>query len=245
MTSRYCWRPKIKVTLTLMPAANVSVIAGPASGVPGILISRLGWSTVFQRSAASATVASVSCARPGDTSIETRPSTVPLASYAGRMISQALRTSSVVITRTAWSRSVPSPASSRICASYRSPWLRAAWKIDGLVVTPTTCWSRTRSARLPVSMRSRDRSSSQIETPASESCFRRSVMFPSLVGASVGGAPDAVLGRRGDGLGGDAELLVEAGEVGGRAVVLERDDPPAVAHDLAPALRHPGLHRDP
>ena len=83
------------------------MIAGQPSGVPGILIIRLGWSTVFQRSAASATVASASWARPGETSIETRPSTASVASYTGRMTWQASRTSSVVITRTAWSRSVP------------------------------------------------------------------------------------------------------------------------------------------
>ena len=42
-------------------------------------------------------------------------------------------------------------------------------KIVGFVVTPTTCLSLISSARLPVSIRSRDRSSSQMETPASES----------------------------------------------------------------------------
>ena len=92
-------------------------MAGQPSGVPGILIIRFGWSTVFQRSAASATVASVSWARPGETSIETRPSTASVASYTGRITWHASRTSSVVITRTAWSRSVPTEASSRICAS--------------------------------------------------------------------------------------------------------------------------------
>src|SRR3954466_14398780 len=117
--------------------------------------------------------------------------------------------------------------------------------MDGLLVTPTTCWFFIRSARFPVSSRSRERSSSQMETPASESCLRRSVMVPLLLRraaeASVGGAPDAVLGRRGDGLGGDAELLVEPGVVGGCAVVLQGDDPPAVTHDLSPALCHAGL----
>ena len=55
----------------------------------------------------------------------------------------------------------------------------AAAGIVGFVVTPTTCEVWTRSARLPVSSRSRDRSSSQIDTPASESCCKRSVMgFP-------------------------------------------------------------------
>ena len=43
---------------------------------------------------------------------------------------------------------------------------------------------------------------------------------------------------------GDAVLLVDPGEVGGRAVGLDRDDPAVVADDLAPALRDAGLDRD-
>ena len=37
----------------------------------------------------------------------------------------------------------------------------------GLVVTPTTLWVLMSSARLPLVRRSRERSSSQMETPAS------------------------------------------------------------------------------
>ncbi len=48
----------------------------------------------------------------------------------------------------------------------------AAAKIVGLVVTPTTEYSSTRDCRLPVRMRSRDRSSSHTATPASESSAR-------------------------------------------------------------------------
>src|SRR3954463_4324585 len=103
--------------------------------------------------------------------------------------------------------------------------------MEGLLVTPTTCWFFMRSARLPVSRRSRERSSSQIDTPASESCCKRSVMRSLLVvprgsdgpDASASDAPDAVLGRRGDRFGGDAELCVDTGVVGGRAVVVDRD----------------------
>jgi len=47
----------------------------------------------------------------------------------------------------------------------------AAWKIDGLVVTPTTFFSSISLRRVPVWRRPRERSSSQIETPASESCW--------------------------------------------------------------------------
>ena len=50
----------------------------------------------------------------------------------------------------------------------RATWLRAFWKMDGLVVTPTTFLSLMSSCRLPDSIRVRDRSSSQIETPESE-----------------------------------------------------------------------------
>src|SRR4051794_26311734 len=128
----------------------------------------------------------------------------------------------------------------------------AAAKIVGLVVTPTTCFSLISSARLPVSIRSRERSSSQMETPASERAWSRSVMVPP-VGAwwsrgwrgSVLHAPQAVARGVGHGLTGDAELLVDAGVVGGRAVVLDRDDAAVVAHDLAPALGDAGLDGDP
>src|ERR687886_302235 len=73
-----------------------------------------------------------------------------------------------------------SAASSRIWSSYSSPLERAEAKIVGLVVTPTTDDSRISCSRLPVLIRSRDRSSSQIETPASESCFSRSLMVVLL-----------------------------------------------------------------
>ena len=101
--------------------------------------------------------------------METRPSTPLVASKTGFRTSQASRTSVVVSANTVLSTSAPSEASLRTCSSYRSPSASAAAKIDGLVVTPTTWSFLMRSARLPLSMRSRDRSSSQIETPASDS----------------------------------------------------------------------------
>jgi hypothetical protein len=45
----------------------------------------------------------------------------------------------------------------------------AAWKILGLVVTPTTFFSSISCCRVPEERRSRDRSSSQMDTPALES----------------------------------------------------------------------------
>ena len=67
------------MTLTLMPSAIDAVIAGRPGLVAGILISTFGRSTIFHRSAAWAMVASVSMARPGSTSIDTRPSTPAVA----------------------------------------------------------------------------------------------------------------------------------------------------------------------
>src|SRR6478735_4140283 len=104
----------------------------------------------------------------------------------------------------------------------------AAAKIVGLVVTPTTDFSLIRSARLPVSIRSRDRSSSQMDTPASASFFKRSLMVRSFLGRlwgtrvdvrSDGGRQDRVVCCGDDGLRREAEHLVDPGEVGGRAVV--------------------------
>src|SRR6476620_7153593 len=62
---------------------------------------------------------------------------------------------------------------------------------------------------------------------------------------SAGGDADAVLGRVGDGLGGDAELLVDTGVVGGRPVVLDGDAAAVVADDLVPALFEAGFDGDP
>ena len=93
MTSSYRRRLKISVTFTLMPSASVAVIAGRPSFVAGILMNRLGRSTSHHNALASATVRAVSPARRGSTSMETRPSTPCEASYAGRITSQAQRTS--------------------------------------------------------------------------------------------------------------------------------------------------------
>ena len=102
------------------------------------------------------------------------------------MMSQALRTSSVVSSNVAFDTSAPSAASRRTWSSYRSPSARAAAKIVGLVVTPTTWRSFTRSVRLPDSIRSRERSSSQMETPASDRACSRSVMvFLLRVGSQL------------------------------------------------------------
>src|SRR4051794_5557004 len=121
----------------------------------------------------------------------------------------------------------------------------AAAKIVGLVVTPTTCFSLTRSARLPVSIRSRERSSSQMDTPASARAWSRSLIGSLLRGGLFGCCVDAVLGGLRDRLGGDAELRVDPLVRRGGAPVLEADHPSGVADVLPPAEAQAGLDAHP
>ena len=111
ITARYRSRLKISVTLTLMPSASTAVMAGRPSRVAGILTSTLSRSTAAESCLACSTVFSVSWASRGSTSIETRPSTPPVASYTDAMTSQALRTSSVVRAKTVSSTFLPAAAS--------------------------------------------------------------------------------------------------------------------------------------
>ena len=74
MTCEYRSSPKISVTLMLIPSEMHCVIAGSPSRVAGILISRFGRSTIHHSARASAMVFSVSLARRGSTSSDTRPS---------------------------------------------------------------------------------------------------------------------------------------------------------------------------
>ena len=80
MTWPYRSREKISVTLTLIPSATQAVIAGSPSSVAGILMNRLGRSTIHHSARASAMVFAVSRASRGSTSRDTRPSTPPVAS---------------------------------------------------------------------------------------------------------------------------------------------------------------------
>ena len=82
--------------------------------------------------------------------------------------------------------SVSRAASSRTWSSYAAPFDSAEAKIVGFVVTPLTDESLIRPSRLPELMRSRDRSSSQMETPASARPFSRSsLMCLSFAGSVV------------------------------------------------------------
>jgi hypothetical protein len=62
------------------PSLIIWRMAGRPGLVPGIFTYRLGWPIVSLRWRASATVASVSNAAPGDTSTDTKPSTPSLPS---------------------------------------------------------------------------------------------------------------------------------------------------------------------
>src|ERR671912_2338877 len=155
----------MSVTLTEMPEPMTWVMAGRPSTVAGILMSTLGRSTAAARVRASSMVPAVSCASRGSTSIDTLPSRPPVASYTGRKTSQASLTSCVVSAKTASSTLLPESASSRTWVSYACPSDSAAWKIDGFVVTPTTPLPSMSFCRLPEVRRSRERSSSQMETP--------------------------------------------------------------------------------
>ena len=79
-TLPYRSREKISVTLTLMPSAIALSIAARPCSVAGILMNTFGRSMRAHSSRACAMVASPSRARRGSTSIETRPSTVPVRS---------------------------------------------------------------------------------------------------------------------------------------------------------------------
>src|SRR4051812_26108840 len=106
----------------------------------------------------------------------------------------------------------------------------------GLVVTPTTELLLMSSARFPVSMRSRDRSSSQMDTPASARDLSRSdigslrgcrlhlvgsVAAPCGRRCSALRVGDAALCGQRDRLCGDSELAVDRLVVRRGAVVLE------------------------
>ena len=82
ITCLYRLTEKIKVTFTLIPFAINSVIAGNPSTVAGTLISKFFRSIISHSCFPCLTVAKVSRANRGSTSIETRPSTPLLVSKA-------------------------------------------------------------------------------------------------------------------------------------------------------------------
>ena len=120
--------------------------------------------------------------------MDTRPSTPKVASKVEAKRSQAVRTSSVVRTLTISFTLAPADASRLISARYLSEPLMAAEKILGLVVTPTTLELEISSASEPLSSRSRDKSSSQMDTPASDkSCSELILVCLSFGDGFLGG----------------------------------------------------------
>src|SRR5581483_11941254 len=109
----------------------------------------------------------------------------------------------------------------------------AAWKIVGLLVTPTTWFSRRNLSRLvcepPSISRSREMSSSQIATPAAESSPSRSVLGRSVMSVPCRLALDLErAGKRGPSrgdhvVGGEAELLEQHLIRRARAEVFDAD----------------------
>ena len=134
---------------TLMPSAVSLRTATAPSVVPGTLIMTFGRDTVFQSRCASAIVAAESCAAAGETSIDTKPSWPFAASYTGRKMSHAARTSSVS-TSSNISHAVQLPAASLSCASYAVPCASAFSKIVGFDVIPVSASPGMRSASSPL-----------------------------------------------------------------------------------------------
>ena len=130
------------MTLTLMPSASDSVIAGRPASVAGILMKRLGRSTSHHSRRPRRRSRRCRARGRGSTSMETRPSTPGCRSSTGRSTSQAQRTSEVVSIRTASSTSTCADGEVAHLLVVGSAPLIASAKIVGLVVTPTTCARR-------------------------------------------------------------------------------------------------------
>ena len=119
----------------------------------------------------------------------------------------------------------------------------AFWKIVGLLVTPTTCWSSTRSLQVagpqPVTTDVVEPDRDSLGGEIGE--YVGHVEFPS----GLAGAGEAGVRRGDDVIGGEAELLEQDVALGAGPEVLDADDLAGVADDLAPALRDRGLDADP
>lgn len=155
----------------------------------------LGRSRRRHSSSACATVAALSSARSGVHSKATNPSVPPLASKAGRRRSAAARTSSSASSKkSSWGPRTPAETRSRSWLSYAFEPVIARAKMVGFEVAPVTASSEMLRANAPLSSSSRASVSSQIDTPASCSCPRRSrtlIRVSLLLMLSSGRAPHA------------------------------------------------------
>src|SRR5437764_451682 len=120
----------------------------------------------------------------------------------------------------------------------------------GLLVTPTTCFSRRSASNPPVASRCREMSSSHTATPAADSSASLSVIaFPLLV--ARGGTGDRAdpgerrAGRRHRMVRREAELLEQHLVRRARAVVLDAHRLAEVADQVAPGHRDARLDADP
>jgi hypothetical protein len=222
-----------------MPSAITAVIAGRPASVAGILISRFGRSTIFH-SSPPAGWSSVSLASRG------RPRWTPGRRRRRRRRTRAQQVAGVAdvvggdgadggVDVGAGARPARRPARRR-----RSPSAAPPAKIDGLVVTPDHAAGVDQLGRLPVSSRSRDRSSSHIETPAADSAARFMGFWVMVVAFSLSDAAGCPA----------AAATASAVKPNSRksrcrsrrgAVVLDGDDLAGVADDRVPPLRDAGL----
>src|SRR3954452_8867 len=138
-----------------------------------------GLSTISLSRFASRRVASVSDAMSGSTSSDTQPSRPLPESQTGLRMSHARFTSVTASLKKTSLSSVSSSMSSRISSSYESE-SKAFWKIDGLVVTPTTASSSISRSSSPLSIISRERESIQTLWPRSDSWCNRDLLIRLL-----------------------------------------------------------------
>src|SRR6266511_4910061 len=120
----------------------------------------------------------------------------------------------------------------------------------GLLVSPTTCFSRRSASSAPVAIRSREMSSSHTATPAADTSPSLSVIvFPFSV--ARGGTGDRAdpgerrARRRHHVVRREAELLEQHLVRGAGAVVLDAHRLAVVAQQVPPGHRDARLHADP
>ena len=117
MISSYRSRLNSNVMLMLRPSLIICRTAGTPLAVPGIFTYRLGWSMRSCSSRAAAMLLSVSRARFGASSMDTKPSSPPLSSWTARRMSSAAEMSATTIDQYARSTLRPCLASDRNCSS--------------------------------------------------------------------------------------------------------------------------------
>src|SRR5690348_7651507 len=121
----------------------------------------------------------------------------------------------------------------------------------GLVVMPTTWHSRRSLSSPPLVSRCRERSSSQIATPAEDSCASLSVIVNTPLSVARGTSRDlADAGQgspcgRGNPVCGKPELVENHLVRRARPEVFEAHALAAVADEIVPGLRNAGLDADP